>query len=92
MALKKTYRQLERIVRGFSNHRRIEILELLEKEPELSVLEIAERLGINLKTASEHIRRLTIAGLIIKRSEGASVRHKLTESGKKVLMFLITLE
>jgi DNA-binding transcriptional ArsR family regulator len=92
MALKKTYRQLERIVRGFSNHRRIEILELLEKEPELSVLEIAERLRINLKTASEHIRRLTIAGLIMKRSEGASVRHKLTERGKKVLMFLRTLE
>jgi DNA-binding transcriptional ArsR family regulator len=92
MALKRTYRQLERIVRGFSNHRRIEILELLEKEPELSVLEIAERLGINLKTASQHIRRLTIAGLIMKRSEGASVRHKLTERGKKVLMFLRTLE
>jgi DNA-binding transcriptional ArsR family regulator len=83
MALKKTYRQLERIVRGFSNHRRIEILELLEKEPELSVLEIAEKLGINLKTASEHIRRLTIAGLIMKRSEGTSVRHKLTEREKK---------
>jgi DNA-binding transcriptional ArsR family regulator len=92
MALKRTYRQLERIVRGFSNHRRIEILETLEKEPELSVLEIAEKLGINLKTASEHIRRLTIAGLIMKRSEGASVRHKLTERGKKVLMFLRTLE
>ena len=60
MALKKTYRQLERIVRGFSNHRRIEILELLEKEPELSVIEIAERLKINFKTASEHVRRLTI--------------------------------
>jgi DNA-binding transcriptional ArsR family regulator len=92
MALKKTYRQLERIVRGFSNHRRIEILELLEKEPELSVLEISERLKINFKTASEHVRRLTIAGLIMKRSEGSSVRHKLTKRGKKILMFLRTLE
>jgi DNA-binding transcriptional ArsR family regulator len=92
MILKKNYRKLERIVRGFSNHRRIQILELLEKEPELSVIDIAEKLEINLKTASEHTRRLTIAGLIMKRAEGASIRHRLTDRGRKVLMFLRTLE
>jgi len=92
MVLKKNCRKLERIVRGFSNHRRIQILGLLKKEPELSVIDIAEKLEINLKTASEHTRRLTIARLIMKRTEGASVRHKLTERGKKVLMFLRTLE
>jgi len=86
------HRQLERMVRGFSNHRRIEILELLEKVPELSVVEISNKLKINFKTASEHIRRLAIAGLIIKRSAGASVRHKLTERGKVILKFLRILE
>jgi DNA-binding transcriptional ArsR family regulator len=86
------YRQLERIVRGFSNHRRIEILELLAKTPELSVIEISDRLKINFKTASEHIRRLAIAGLIIKRSAGASVLHKLTNKGTVILKFLRTLE
>ena len=90
--MKLNYRQLERVVRGFSNHRRIEILELLEKIPELSVVEISEKLKINFKTASEHIRRLTIAGLVIKRSAGASVRHKLTERGELILKFLRTLE
>jgi Mn-dependent DtxR family transcriptional regulator len=90
--MKLNYRQLERVVRGFSNHRRIEILELLEKIPELSVVEISEKLKINFKTASEHIRRLAIAGLVIKRSAGASVRHKLTERGELILKFLRTLE
>lgn len=92
MISNKSYRQLERIVKGFANHRRIQILELLEKEPELSVAEIAEKLGINLKTASEHIRRMAIAGLVLKRSEGLNVRHKLTERGETILKFLRILE
>ena len=88
----RNYRKLERIVKGFANHRRIQILELLEKNPELSVLEIAEELNINFKTASEHIRRLAISGLIMKRSDGTNIRHRLTERGLNILKFLRTLE
>ena len=88
----KNTRQLERIVKGFANHRRIEILILLEKQPELSVIEIAAKLTINFKTASEHIRRLAIAGLVWKRNEGAAVRHKLSPLGILILKFLRTLE
>lgn len=88
----KTFRQLERIVRGFSNHRRIEILTLLEKEPELSVAEISQRLNINYKTASEHVGRLAITGLVLKRSQAASVRHRLTDRSLAILKFLRTLE
>lgn len=88
----KSYRQLERIVKGFANHRRIQMLELLEKEPELSVLEIAEELKINFKTASEHIRRLAISGLVMKRSDGSYIRHKLTGRGLSILKFSRILE
>jgi len=88
----KNYLKLERIVKGFANHRRIQILELLEKNPELSVIEITQELNMNFKTASEHIRRLAISGLIMKRSDGTNIRHKLTERGLKVLKFLRTLE
>ena len=88
----KSYYQLERIVKGFANHRRIEILELLKREPELSVLDISRKLNVNFKTASEHIRRLAIAGLVMKRSDGASIRHKATDRGLFILKFLRTLE
>ena len=88
----KTFRELERMVRGFSNHRRIEILELIRKEPELSVDEIADTLDINYKTAADHVRRLAIAGLLLKRSESVSVRHKLTKRAGYILKFLRTLE
>lgn len=85
-------RQLERIVKGFANHRRIEILFLLDKKPELSVNEISKALKINFKTASEHIRRLAIAGLVLKRNQGANVRHKLSSTGENILKFLRILE
>ncbi len=88
----KDYRRLERIMKGVANHRRIQILDLLERQPELSLHEISEILNINLKTASEHVRRLSIAGLVMKRSAGTSVRHKLTSRGVSILKFLRTLE
>lgn len=88
----KSFRQMERIVKGFSNHRRIEMLALLMKEPELSVAQVSGRLKINFKTASEHIRRLAIAGLVLKRSDGNNVRHKLSDRGEAILKFLRILE
>ena len=88
----KQYRQLEKITKGVANHRRIEILDLLHREPQLSVIEISERLNVNFKTISEHVRRLAHAGLVFKRSEGAAVRHALAPQGVLILKFLRTLE
>lgn len=88
----KPARQLERIVKGFSNHRRIEILALLHAKPELSLSEIAGTTKINFRTASEHVRRLAHAGLVMKRYEGNFVRHALTPSGQTILKFLRILE
>ena len=83
---------MERIMKWAANHRRLQILDLLRKKPELSVDEIADALKINFKTASEHIRRLAIAGLVMKRNEGNFVRHKLTLRGQTILKFLRILE
>jgi DNA-binding transcriptional ArsR family regulator len=85
-------RTLERIVKGFSNHRRIQILRLLEAEPNLSVDSICQRLRIQFTTAAEHLRRATIAGLIAKQNRGRWVHHTLTPRGEQVLAFLNTLE
>lgn len=86
------YRAVERIMKGAASHRRIQVLDLLKREPELSVLDISERLKIGYQNASEHVRKLAIAGLVMKRSEGPAVRHKLTARGVSLLMFCRTLE
>ena len=83
-------KQLERIVRGFSNHRRIEIMALLARAPELSVQEVSDQLAVNFKTISEHIRRLALTGMVTKRHQGAAVRHTLSSRGKVILKFLRT--
>lgn len=88
----KNYRTLERLVRGFSNHRRIQIMEVLKKTPEMSVDDIAKLLDINYKTAADHLRRLAIAGLVLKKSDSVSIRHKLTSRAEYILKFLRTLE
>ena len=86
------FRELEKIIRGVANHRRIQIIETLNRKPELSVFDISNELEVNYKTIAEHIRRLTITGLVMKRNEGSAVRHALTARGKSILMFLRTLE
>lgn len=89
MLLKKTngVRRLERIVKGFANHRRLAILVLLDAEPELSVDEIAGRLKMGYLNASDHIRKMAAAGLLLKRSDGRSVRHRLTPRALDILSF-----
>jgi len=81
------YRYLEKIVKGFANHNRLKILELLKNEPNLSVYEIAEKLKIGYVNTSDHIRKMTIAGLLKKTNDGNNVLHKLTSRGETILMF-----
>ena len=81
-------KRLEKVVKGFSNHRRIEILELLAAHPGWCLGQIAGKLQIETRTASEHLRRLSIAGLVQKHYSGREVRHTLTERAGCILKFL----
>ncbi len=82
----------QEIVKGVSNHRRIEILYLLDENSGLSVEEIAGLCKAGYKTIAVHIRRLTTSGLISKKYYGRRVEHRITDRGKFVLTFLRTLE
>lgn len=86
------YRKIERVVKGFANHRRIQILDLLNNEPELSVDDIAEKLHIGYENTSDHIRKLAITGLVMKRNQGTRVLHKLTPLAVVILLFCKKLE
>ena len=90
--MKKTNRELERIVKGFANHRRLQILELLYKDPELSVQEVSEKLKSEFKNISAHINKMAVAGLLMKRHDANMVRHKLTNRGKSILQFVRIIE
>ena len=84
----KTAKQMERHLKGISNHYRIEILLLIDKEKEITLEAIVTRLKANPKTIGEHTRRLFSAGLINKKYQGNFVLHSLSPYGKKFVSFL----
>lgn len=83
----KTARQLERYFKGAANHWRLDILYLVAKNDGLTLESIAEILGGNLKTISEHTRRLVYAGLLDKKYQGREVAHSVSPYGKKFVEF-----
>ena len=91
MANTKTAKQLERHFKGLSNHWRIQILRLVAKTKGLGVDELATELKANMKTISEHTRKLSQAGLLDKHYQGRTVAHTLSPYGKKCVDFMNSL-
>lgn len=86
----KTAKQLERHFKGMANHYRIEIIKLIARQEEVSLGEIADVLERNIKTISEHTRRLVQAGLVNKKYQGRAVAHSLSPYGKIFYKFIMT--
>lgn len=81
------YKKIEKIVKGFANHRRIQVLELLSETPGLSVDQISQNLSVDFYTISDHIRKLADSELVEKKYKGRFVLHSLTARGKHILSF-----
>lgn len=87
---KKGPRKLERHFKGVANHRRIQILLLIAKRPDITLIDITDAVQGNTKTISEHVRRLTLAGLVEKTYAGRQVQHTLTPYGRIFYSFIKT--
>lgn len=83
----KTAKQLERYFKGAANHRRLDILFLVHRNNGMTLERIAEALDCNIKTISEHTRRLVQAGLLNKKYQGREVAHFLSPYGKRFIEF-----
>ncbi len=86
----KDPKRLERHFKGVSNHRRIQILILIAKRPDIALFDIVDAVKGNMKTISEHVRRLQLAGLVEKTYAGRTVQHKLTPYGRIFYSFIKT--
>lgn len=81
------YKKIEKVIKGFANHRRIQILELLDKNSGMSVDGISQNLKVGFFTISDHIRKLADAGLVEKNNKGRFVINTITKRGKYILSF-----
>jgi len=88
MLKSKTSKQLERHFKGAANHWRIEILLLVKNNKGITVDEIATKTKGNLKTISEHAKKLVQAGLLNKKYQGPTVEHSLSPYGEKFIEFI----
>jgi len=88
----KNSKQMERHFKGISNHKRIDILLVVDKENDLTLERITSILNGNFKTISEHTRRLAQAGLLNKNYKGRTVLHSLSPYGKQIVKFIKTFQ
>ena len=83
----------ELVAKGFANHYRIRILELLHRNTKpLSLEEIVENLDAQYKTISVHLQKLHRAKLVEKKYLARNVLHTITKRGDYGLTFLRKLE
>ena len=80
--------KLEIIFKGIANKNRIKILLYLYKNPESTIGELAKIIKLNIRTTSDHIIKMTMAGLIMKRHESLKVKLALTERGKNITKYI----
>ena len=67
-------------LRAIGDANRIRILDLL-RDGELSVAQIAERLGTSQQNASKHLGVLLRSGIVTRRKAGTSVLYSVVDHG-----------
>ena len=82
------FEQFARVGKALASARRLELLELLA-QAERSVEELGRESGLSLANASQHLKILREAGLVVARREGVFVRYAL--AGDDVLGLWLAL-
>jgi ArsR family transcriptional regulator len=71
--------EVARLFSLLSDPTRLRLLSTLHDCGELAVGELAERTGISLPNASQHLMRLAAAGVVARRREGRSVHYRIAD-------------
>ncbi len=79
-------KNLERKLKALANKRRLDILKAIkqERDNELSVGEIAERIRLSFKATSRHLSILTGADILEKEQRGLQVFYRLSYNDRLI--------
>ena len=82
-------KQLEKIFKGLANRRRLAIIQLLHKNKELPVAEIARRIRLSFTSTSKHLGLLRQLDIVDRRQESLTVYYRLSEPPLLIIKQLI---
>lgn len=84
-------KDLEKVLKALANERRLKILKILKKEPELSVGEIAEEIGLSFRSTSRHLTLLYRAGILEQERRANLVEYTIAKPMPSVLSKIFPL-
>ena len=87
---KRTPKQIEKYFKAAANHKRLEILLLIEKSSDIYLEKIAEYTDCDIKNVFQHVQKLYNSGLVNKKHKGKMVGHTLSPYGKRFVNFIKT--
>ncbi|MFA4937151.1 MAG: metalloregulator ArsR/SmtB family transcription factor [Patescibacteria group bacterium] len=82
-------KQLERILKGLANRRRLAIIKLLTRHKELPVASIADHIRLSFTSTSKHLSLLHNLDIIDRRQESLTVYYHLSDSLPLVVKLLL---
>lgn len=71
-------RDLTKCLKALANERRLKIISILAKHEPLIINDIAERLGLSLKSTSKHIQKLSDCGIVERNQISSQVYCRLS--------------
>ncbi len=83
-------KQLERIMKGFGNNRRLRIVRALTKEKELSVGDIAERIGLSFTATSKHLNMLYKLDILDHKQKSLVVYYRIADNLSDLVKYIIS--
>lgn len=71
-------RELTKCLKALANERRLKIISILAKHEPLIINDIADRLGLSLKSTSKHIQKLSDCGIVERNQRSSQVYCRLS--------------
>ena len=81
-------KELEKILKGLTNKRRLAIIRLLLKIKEMTVADIAERIKLSFKSTSKHLAILHQLDILDRRQENLNMYYRLSDSLPDIVRLL----
>ena len=89
--MNRVMQDLERIVKGLANRRRLAILKHLRQRREASVTDIARAIKLSFKSTSRHLSVLGAARLLEHEQRGLQVFYRLSSGLPLFVRQLLTI-